>query len=75
MGAKLRPGKILTGETREVWMEYLKKEYEENNKTIRELVKLTGRSYGGIHELLKQAGTKMRRHGGVPPKRVKKVKS
>lgn len=74
MGTKLRSGKVLKGEAREAWMEYLKKEYEDNHKTIRELVQITGRSYGGVHDLLRQAGTKMRPHGGVPPKRVKKEK-
>lgn len=63
MATKLESGKILTGETREIWKSALKKRYEDG-ASIRELQEWSGRSYGGVHDLLLEAGVTLRARGG-----------
>ncbi|WP_407661803.1 helix-turn-helix domain-containing protein [Mycolicibacterium setense] len=41
----------------------LRKAYE-GGASIRSLVAATGRSYGSVHSLLRESGTKMRSRGG-----------
>ena len=64
MAVKLERGKILTGNTRELWMSALRQRYEDG-ASIRQLVEWSGRSYGGVHDLLRQSGVKMRDRGGA----------
>jgi len=64
MGVRLETGKILTGHTRQLWMQTLSDRYEKDGMSIRQLVEWSGRSYGGVHDLLREAGVKLRARGG-----------
>jgi hypothetical protein len=44
-------------------MQALKDRYEKDKMSIRDLVKWSGRSYGGVYALLKEAGVKLRKRG------------
>jgi hypothetical protein len=61
---RVEPGLILKGHTREVWKQALKNRYEKDKMSIRQLVAWSGRSYGGVHSLLLEAGVKLRKRGG-----------
>ncbi|WP_319454141.1 MULTISPECIES: helix-turn-helix domain-containing protein [unclassified Mycobacterium] len=52
-----------TNESREQLLNELRSAYE-NGASIRALVASTGRSYGSIHGMLREAGATMRSRGG-----------
>jgi hypothetical protein len=64
VATKLACGKQLSGETREVWKAAMKQRYEKFNWSIRDLMTWSGRSYGAVHNLLKEANVKLRARGG-----------
>jgi hypothetical protein len=64
VATKLACGKQLSGETREVWKAAMKQRYEKFNWSIRDLVKWSGRSYGGVYKLLSEANVELRARGG-----------
>ena len=56
---------------REQFMHELRSAYE-GGASIRNLAAATGRSYGSIHSMLRESGTKMRSRGG-PNRRAKRL--
>ncbi len=52
-----------TNQSREQLMDELRSAYE-GGASIRALVATTGRSYGSIHSMLRESGTRMRSRGG-----------
>ena len=52
-----------TNESRDQLLHELRSAYEEG-ASIRSLVASTGRSYGSIHSMLRESGTRMRSRGG-----------
>lgn len=57
------PEPTQTNESRENLLNQLRSAYE-NGASIRALVASTGRSYGSIHSMLREAGATMRSRGG-----------
>ncbi|WP_331736473.1 MULTISPECIES: helix-turn-helix domain-containing protein [unclassified Streptomyces] len=63
---KKTPARRLTpGPDRDKLASDLKSKYE-GGKSIRALAEETGRSYGGVHRLLEDAGATFRSRGGAP---------
>lgn len=60
---KIGKGKRITGNTREVMAQDLKKKYEKG-ASIRGLAEATGRSYGFVHRILSESGVHLRARGG-----------
>jgi len=52
-----------TGKSREQILTDLRSAYE-GGASIRSLVAQTGRSYGSVHSMLRESGTRMRSRGG-----------
>lgn len=61
--ATLMPYERVTGATRIKLAERLKRQYEQG-RSIRELANEHGRAYSSVHQLLTEAGTALRGHGG-----------
>lgn len=61
---KIEKGVPITGKDRDEWGAALKQKYEDDGATIRELAESTGRSFGWMHKLLREAGTSIRGQGG-----------
>ncbi|MCP2337353.1 helix-turn-helix domain-containing protein [Actinomadura rupiterrae] len=60
----IRPIERVNGDARQALREVLRERYEAG-ATIRQLQDATGRSYGSIHLLLKEAGVTFRSRGGA----------
>ena len=71
MPEKLDKGARVTGPSRERLAATLRKQYEEEGESIREIAAATGRSYGFVHRLLSESGVKLRGRGGAPRSRKK----
>ncbi|MFI0928673.1 helix-turn-helix domain-containing protein [Streptomyces sp. NPDC021012] len=66
MPKKAPPARRLTpGPDRDKLAQDLKKKYD-SGASIRALAEETGRSYGGVHRLLEDAGATFRSRGGAP---------
>ena len=66
---KLDNPRRLSGTDRDEYAEYVHHLYTNDCMAVREIARFTGRSYGLIHNLLHEHGTKMRPEGhqlGVP---------
>ncbi|MEV5279684.1 helix-turn-helix domain-containing protein [Streptomyces sp. NPDC006692] len=57
--------RLTPGPDRDKLAQDLKKKYD-SGASIRALAEETGRSYGGVHRLLEDAGTAFRSRGGAP---------
>ncbi|OEV09287.1 helix-turn-helix domain-containing protein [Streptomyces nanshensis] len=66
------PRTPLTGTQREQFSQKVVTAYCERRYSIREISEETGRSYGAIHRLLKDAGVELRGRGGGPRKRARR---
>lgn len=65
MSNKTQVRRLAPGPDRDKLAAGLKAKYE-GGKSIRALAEETGRSYGGVHRLLEDAGVTFRSRGGVP---------
>ena len=66
----LTKGRQITGPEREQIAARLRDRYAQG-ASIRELMTLTGRSYGWVYRLLRESGTVLRGRGGAhPPQRT-----
>lgn len=65
---ELTKGKRVTGGDRATLTGQLRKKYE-GGASIRALAEETGRSYGFIHRILSESGTKLRGRGGATRKK------
>jgi hypothetical protein len=54
----------LQGEQRDAFIRWIKKLYEKEGLSIRDIVRVTGRSYGSIHGLLVAENISRRPQGG-----------
>jgi hypothetical protein len=64
MPRKKQARKLLPGPERDRVAASLKAQYEAG-VSIRAIAESTGRSYGGVHRLLSDAGVEFRRRGGI----------
>jgi len=62
----LTKGRRITGPEREQIATRLRESYT-RGASIRELMALTGRSYGWVHRLLRESGAVLRGRGGARP--------
>jgi hypothetical protein len=69
--ADLGKGRRVTGAERDKLATELKKKYE-SGTSIRTLAESTGRSYGFVHRVLSESGTKLRGRGGATRGKAKK---
>ncbi len=65
MSNKTPVRRLTPGPARDKLAADLKAKYE-RGKSIRALAEETGRSYGGVHRLLQDAGATFRSRGGAP---------
>lgn len=62
--AELKKGSRVTGAERDKLATDLRKKYD-GGASIRALAEATGRSYGFVHRVLSESGTKLRGRGGA----------
>jgi len=62
--AELKKGARIVGRDRDKLTADLRKKYD-GGASIRSLAESTGRSYGFVHRILKDAGTSLRGRGGA----------
>ncbi|MHB8340157.1 MAG: helix-turn-helix domain-containing protein [Mycobacteriales bacterium] len=62
--AELKKGSRVTGAERDKLATDLHKKYD-GGASIRDLAESTGRSYGFVHRVLTESGTKLRGRGGA----------
>jgi Helix-turn-helix domain len=62
--AQLKKGRRITGDERDDLTRDLRKKYEKG-ASIRSLAAETGRSYGFVHGVLADSGTRLRGRGGA----------
>ena len=62
--AELKKGSRITGTERDKLAGDLRRKYD-SGQSIRALADSTGRSYGFIHRILSESGTKLRGRGGA----------
>lgn len=65
MSNKAQTRRLTSGPDRDKLAADLKKKYD-SGASIRALAEETGRSYGGVHRLLQDAGATFRSRGGAP---------
>lgn len=69
--AELGKGRRVTGGERDKLTADLRKKYE-SGTSIRALAESTGRSYGFVHRILTESGTKLRGRGGATRRKAAK---
>jgi transposase-like protein len=62
--AELKKGSRVTGAERDKLAQDLRRKYD-GGHSIRALAESTGRSYGFVHRILSESGTKLRGRGGA----------
>jgi transposase-like protein len=62
--AELRKGSRVTGTERDKLAQDLRRKYD-TGQSIRALAESTGRSYGFVHRILSESGTRLRGRGGA----------